>query len=794
MEDDASFGHWLSLRRQSLGLQRTELAARAGCAVVTLRKIEADERRPSRELAEQLAKHLSIAAYERVTFIRVARGELLVERLPRPQLHAAQLTNLPIPTTTFVGREREVVDICARLARPDVRLLTLTGAPGVGKTRLALEVASELRGVFADGIFLIDLSPLQDPALVLDTVAQTMRVTSAGGPSLVERLGGYVRSKQLLLVFDNFEHVLEAALQLSQLLAAAPQLKLLVTSRVALELAGEHRFSVLPLLVPPAEDNMRLAPPVAGAPTHYPAVDLFVQRAHAVMPTFAVTKANMPVVGEICRRLDGLPLAIELAAARVTLFTPQELLARLDDRFTLLTGYARDLPPRHITLRHAIDLSYNQLDPVNQLLFRRWGVFVGGCTVEAAQEVCNADGALGRDIVEGIAVLVAGSLLQRREGRDGRSRFAMLETVREYTLSQLVASGEAERIQQLHTAYYVGLAEAAERVWDKPDEPAQLRRLVSVRDNLRTVLRRALEAGDVATLLRLNAALFSFWTACSPLGEARSWLERALTPPQPRQDRALVAAEARVLNALGYIAAHTSDFDQAYAYFERGMALYQALENSQGIAWSMRGCAVVEMLRSEYAAAEQWLNESLRICHSDGDAWGVAWSQHALAFVRLAEGSLTQAQPALKDVLVQMRQQGIIIGVIRTLFSLGYTLFEQSDVSRSEALYREGVALSQEMPLLTIITWGLVGLGMAAAATARPLRAARLWGAVEALREVSDELVVPVYQGAYARMLAAARTQVSDSEWAAAWIGGRALTAEQAVAEALEDASTRQFS
>lgn len=790
MEYEGSFGHWLTVRRQSLHLSRGELAARIGCAVVTLRKIEADERRPSRELAEQLARQFSIVAPERETFIRVARGELPTERLPLPRSTVIGPTNLPSPATVLIGRAADVVDVCAMLVRPDVRLLTLTGAPGVGKSRLALEAASTARDMFADGVFLIDLAPLRDPGLILDTITHALRVSAAGGQSLAERLGRYLRSKQIMLVLDNFEHLLNGAPLLSELLAAAPRLKLLATSRIALELSGEHRFTVLPLFVPPAGGDARLPLRAAEAPQRYPAVELFVQRARAVLPTFVLTDANIRAVSEICRRLDGLPLAIELAAARAALFTPQELLAHLEDRFAVLTSHARDQPARHLTLRHAIGWSVDQLAPDKQLLFRRLGVFVGGCTIEAAQQVANADGALGNDVVDGIATLQAGSLLQRREGSDGRSRFAMLESVREYALSQLIASGKAEAIQQQHTRYYLQMAEAAAQAWDGPTEPALLQRLVSVRDNLRAALRRAHAAGDAATLVQLNAALFSFWTICSPLSEARTWLERALALPRPGGGPALIAAEAKVLAGAGYVAAATSDFGQAYEYFERSIALYRELNDSRGEAWSIRGHAVAHMMRDEHAAARQQIDESLRICRAACDAWGIAWSLYSRAFLLLAEGDLAQARPALEDALAHLRRQDMIFGVIRTLFALGHIHFEQGDVAGAEALYREGLLLSREMPLLAVVTIGLDGLAIVAAATGRPLHAARLWGATEALRDVTSEGRLHVFQSAFDHALAAARTGVVDAEWVDAWAAGRALTPEQAVAAALEQTGT----
>ncbi|MFN8568842.1 MAG: tetratricopeptide repeat protein [Kouleothrix sp.] len=787
MEHDASFGAWLAARRRVLRLQRKELAGRVGCAVVTLQKIETDERRPSRQIAERLAEQLAIPPDERAIFIRVARGEVPVDRLSLPKPSTAAPSNVPRPTNALAGRTRELAEIQAVLARPEVRLLTLTGAPGVGKTRLALAVAAELAGMFADGVFFVALAPMSDPELVLPAIAQALDVATSGPQPLVERLGRYLRLRQIVLLLDNFEHVLPAAPLLARLLAAAPQLRVLVTSRVALELSGEHRFTVLPLDVPPAAAPAQRALVAADAQVRYAAIDLFVQRARAVAPSFKLTDANLHAVAEICRRLDGLPLAIELAAARGALFTPPELLAQLDDQLAFLSSRARDLPARHLTLRHAIDWSYSLLAPAEQLLFRRLSVFMGGCTIAAAQAVCNDDGAVGRVVIDAIATLEASSLLQRHEDADGRSRFGMLATIRDYTLSQLVASGEAAAMRRRHAAHYLALAEAAEREWDRPDEWSWLHRLVSERDNLRAALRWAIETRDAALALRLNAALFSFWSTCSALPEARGWIEAALALPRPSDAPDLQAAEAKVLNVAGYVAAELGDHAQAYACFERGLAQYRALGDISRVAWSMRGCAFVHMLRNEYAEAEQLLDESLRSCRSIGDEWGAAWSLYAQAFLRLAQGDLALARPALEAALVPLRQQGIMFGVLRTLLALGHTLLEQGALAGAAERFREGLTLSQASPLLTFITIGLDGLAMVAAASARPLRAARLWGAAEALREATDERRWHVFQPNYDRAITAARSQLAGPDWTIAWAAGRALTAAQAVTEALEE-------
>jgi predicted ATPase len=768
-----------------------------------LRKIEADERRPSRQIAERLAEQLALPPQERELFVRVARGELPVDRLALPRPHVVGPTNLPRPTTALAGRAREIADIQAALSRPEVRLLTLTGAPGVGKTRLALEAASELRGAFADGVFLVTLAALSDPDLVLVAMAHALDVGATGRQSLAERLGRFLRTRQILLVLDNFEQVLPAAPQLALLLAAAPHLRLLITSRVALELSGEHRFTVLPLATPPAAASRQHTLVAADAPERYAAIDLFVRRARAVAPTFALTDANVLAVGEICRRLDGLPLAIELAAARGALFTPHDLLAHLDDRLAFLTSRARDLPTRHLTLEHAIDWSYTLLSAAEQRLFRRLSVFVGGCTIEAIAAVAaepsvelgelrhapHTGPALNAEssILNGVQTLIDSSLLQRIDGLDGRLRFGMLETIRAYAVSQLATSGEAATMRQRHAAYYLALAQAAEREWDRPDEWAWLRRLVAVRDNLRAALRWALDTGDAAMALRFNSALFSFLTTCSTLAEARGWIEAALALPIPSDQPELASVEAKVLNVAGYVAASTAEYERAFAYFARGLARYRALGDARGIAWSIRGCALVHVLREEFAQAERLLEENLRSCRTNGDAWGLAWSLYALAFLLLAQGDLARALHALEEALVPLRAHGMTFGILRTLLALGQALLEQGDLPGAAARFREGLALSQQAPLLTTITIGLDGLAMIAAATEHPARAARLWGAAEALREATDERRWHVFQHAYDRALAAARAQLADPDWTAAWAAGRTLTAAQAVAEALED-------
>jgi predicted ATPase/class 3 adenylate cyclase len=670
-----------------------------------------------RDLGEHRLKDLS---YPEQIFQLVAPD--LPADFPPLRTLDVQRTNLPAQPTPLIGREREVAMVRGLLRRVGTRLVTLTGPGGVGKTRLGLQTAAELLDEYQDGVFFVNLAPITDPAFVDATIAQALRVRAADGQPLLDSLKAYLRAKHMLLLLDNFEQVVETAPVVADLLAAAPDLTVLVTSRAVLHLSGEHEFAVPPLALP---DPMHLPP--HERLTQYEAIALFIARAQAVNADFALTELNAPAIADICHRLDGLPLAIELAAARVKLLAPAAILARLGSRLTLLTGGPRDLPARQQTLRNTIEWSYQLLDASEQALFAQLAVFVGGCTLEAAEAVCNAAGELPRDTLDGLAALIDQSLLRQEEGPAPRGypapRFVMLETIREYAVERLELSGDAAAVRRRHAAYYLTLAEQAEPALLGAEQGAWMERLDAEIDNLRTALAwlRSTESAAEAGL-QLAGALGEFWVRRGYLNEGRAWLADMLSRPAgPTTARAYALCKA------GFLAWYQSDLAQAAALLTESLALYRKLGDKIGIGWALRELGLVAANQEDFSRAAALYEESLALFRERGYASGSACVLATMGIMAVNQRDMERAASLLSEALALFRELGDWQGIVMTLGWLGYVTINRDDLERAMAMLEESLALCREQGLKSDGAWVLVSLGIVADKQRQPERAAELY-------------------------------------------------------------------
>jgi predicted ATPase/DNA-binding XRE family transcriptional regulator len=768
------FGTMMRELRIAAGLTQEDLAERTGLSVRGISDLERGARsHPRFETVRMLADALDLAPTKRADLIAAARatpGAIPKESAPS----IAGVSSLPLPATRLIGREQDINNIVELLAYPEVRLLTLTGPGGVGKTQLALAVARQVRASFTDGAVFVPLAPLSEPGLVAPAIAEALEIHEAGPRPIVEGLRAAIGARKLLLLLDNFEHLTVAAPVVSDLLTACPNLQVLVTSRERLRLSGEQVFDVPPLELPEATPALPLEKLKS-----YAAVRLFVNRARETKPKFTLNEADAGVVADVCRSLDGLPLALELAAARVRVLAPSALLAQLSNRMLLLTGGYRDAPARLQTMRQAIAWSYDLLSLEEQRLFRHLSVFVGGFTLEAAQAVMG-----DRFVLDDLASHVDKSLVQQAEQPAGEKRFSILETIREFGLDQLAASGEMANLRAAHAAYYLAYAEQADQAPMTDEKRMWGARLEAELPNMRAALAWAEDQHDAELMLRLARALYWVWSSRGSMREADSWLKRTIeasadVPPKLHGRRALLLLDAVAC------ATTQGDYDRAATLADDALALAHASGDAKAKARAALVRGNLALWQGDWDRANSYLLDALAQWRNLEPARGLAGTLENLGLLAALQGNHTEAESWYSELLTVAQAQRWPVQTAWALNGLGACAREQGDLPRAVSLFGEALTLVRDGSELATIANCFIDLGMVAAVTAKPEQGTRLFGAANAIRERKGWVDPAVELAQLEQAYAPARAQLSEEAFAAAWAAGREQPLDQAIAEAL---------
>lgn len=739
---------------------------------------------------------------------------------------------IPVPFTSLVGRVHEIEQVMDLLRSGEARLITLTGPGGVGKTRLALQVAAQARGLYGHGAFFLPLADISDPALLLPHIAQTLGVVEKAGETTLQALCTAMGSRHMLLILDNFEQILPAGPTVLELLQCAPRLQVLITSRAALRVYGEQEYPVTPLSIPRSSAEASLE-----ALTQYDSVRLFIARARAVKPGFSVTSSTAPAVAEICHRLDGLPLAIELAAARIKLLSPRALLKRLDRSLPLLTCGAATLPYRHQTLRDAIAWSYNLLTEEEQRVFRCLSIFSGGCTLEAAQAVCGPGRVLtesaqepeGGGLLDTLSALVDKSLVRHTEQDDGEPRFSLLETIREFSWEQLESRGEDETAAGRHIDYFTALAEQSLSELLRSNQASWLEKIALDYDNMRAVFARVFRSGDAKAGLRLGVALWNFWNMRGYGREGCDWLKQALEQAEDAPD----GLRAQALRTFADLSIKLGDYATSRRCLEQALAICKDLGDKHGTMRALRGLANTARLQGDFASARTLFEEAALLSRELGEVTNLSLILSGLGSVVFMLGRQEEARRIYQEALELHRALGNTHGITIVLHRLGTLAVAQGNIEEGRALHKQALDLSQKLRDDAGIARSLLALGNLAAdegdyASARslvsrslelrlkagnkrtiaekllalavvdrersePARLVTLLAQSDALFASVNAGFAPHEEALKAKWLGFARTMLDSTEYVAAWERGVSMSLDDAVALALGPASSNDI-
>lgn len=785
MEEQHSFGYWLRLKRKALDLTREVLADRVGCSVSMIRKLEEEERRPSIQIAELLAEIFKIPTTERPVFLRFARGDwrsapgLRNEEAPWRDLPSEQpqppRSNIPAAFTSLIGRDKDIAAVRDYLTNPDIRLVTLIGAPGIGKTRLSIASASKSLADFPDGIFFVALAALDQPSLIPSAIAQALGYVEKRDLPAEKHLMEGIGDKRMLLVFDNCEHLIEAVAQLaSSLLSICAYLKILTTSREALQIPGEWIYSV-PALDIPKEHSIIDIENIS----EYPALLLFAERARAARSDFALKVENIQAVASICSQLDGLPLAIELIAARVKTLSIEQIVARLNDRFALLTSGNRVAPSRQQTLHATLDWSYELLTETEKDLFRQLSVFVGGFTLDALESVTQLDSNQSIDNV--LSRLFEKSLVFVEQHEN--VRYQLLETIRQYARDKLNETQESNLIQDRHLTYYLRLAEEAESYLFGAGQQDWMNRLEMDHDNLRAALAWSLESDQAKAGLQMAGALAWFWHNNGHLREGSRWLEQMLTPEKSMHR----PEQAKALRASSMISRDTGDTTRSKALANSSIELYREIGDDQGVGLGLIELGATLSFEGNRVEAIELLQESLFLLQSTGGKWGIVYAQVLLGNAWFRLGDIERAAIEWETSLRLSRELGDNSLMAWSLGGLGDVARLRGEYNRAIEMFKESLKLNREHGNKLDPPYTLEALGLAEAALGKSEHAARLWGAAASWREAINEPLPLTFQKDYAASITQARAQLGEEAYASAWSEGHAMSIEQAIALALEE-------